>query len=437
MAAAPPTPKKQKINEAGDRIATTMSETSHNDKLEEIEALDEEALMRQLVDLSFRVKNQNQAPVSRSDFSKDWRRQDPAVTRFPAYDPKNTVPKFLAPAIPKKQLVLTGPNEEKIKRLVDRTGYTLTVSPRQRTYGGPPPNWTGSAPTNQCQVFVGKVPKQIFEDELVPLFEKTGRIYEMRIMMEGAPSIISRGFAFVVFTTPAEARRAERQLDNYEIMPGYFIKVAVSEPICRLFLCQIPKHVLLDKDVEREISSQLAGVQSIEYKAAKGFAFVTFKDHVSAAQAKKVISNGTVKLFKVKVGVDFADQIPEPDAKSMSDVKAVHVTGFRSWITEAELVKLFESCGNIDKVKKLPGYAFIHFRERSGAVNAIQKFHNQQHQYGVYRVTLAKPPLDPGVKEEALIRRAKRLENQRKGCYTGPQSQHLLPPFRGQVSPKE
>ena len=42
----------------------------------------------------------------------------------------------------------------------------------QRIYGGPPPDWKGSYPAKGSEIFVGKVPHDIFEDELVPIFEQ-------------------------------------------------------------------------------------------------------------------------------------------------------------------------------------------------------------------------------------------------------------------------
>lgn len=32
--------------------------------------------------------------------------------------------------------------------------------------------------------FVGKIPRDMYEDELVPVFERAGKIYEFRLMME-------------------------------------------------------------------------------------------------------------------------------------------------------------------------------------------------------------------------------------------------------------
>lgn len=38
----------------------------------------------------------------------------------------------------------------------------------------------------------------MYEDDLVPLFEKAGRIYEFRLMMEFSGE--NRGYAFVMYT---------------------------------------------------------------------------------------------------------------------------------------------------------------------------------------------------------------------------------------------
>ena len=49
-------------------------------------------------------------------------------------------------------LIAKGPDEEKIKEILTRTGYKLDVTTGQRKYGGPPPNWEGDPPTTGCEV---------------------------------------------------------------------------------------------------------------------------------------------------------------------------------------------------------------------------------------------------------------------------------------------
>lgn len=41
--------------------------------------------------------------------------------------------------------IINGPDPDKMKEILDRTGYALEVTVGQRKYGGPPPNWEGPA----------------------------------------------------------------------------------------------------------------------------------------------------------------------------------------------------------------------------------------------------------------------------------------------------
>ena len=127
-----------------------------------------------------------------------------------------------------------------IARLMERTGYSIVQQNGQRRYG-PPPDWEEQAPTRGCEVFVGKIPRDCFEDELVPVFEKAGKIYELRLMMDYNGQ--NRGYAFVVYGSPAEAKECVRRLNNYEIRKGRTLGVCMSVDNCRLFVGGIPKKV--------------------------------------------------------------------------------------------------------------------------------------------------------------------------------------------------
>lgn len=81
----------------------------------------------------------------------------------------------------------------------------------QRKYGGPPPNWEGNTPGNGCEVFCGKIPKDMFEDELIPLFEKCGSIWDLRLMMDPMTGT-NRGYAFVTFTGREAAQNAVKEV---------------------------------------------------------------------------------------------------------------------------------------------------------------------------------------------------------------------------------
>lgn len=81
----------------------------------------------------------------------------------------------------------------------------------QRKYGGPPPNWESAPPGNGCEVFCGKIPKDMYEDEIIPLFEKCGTIWDLRLMMDPMTGT-NRGYAFITFTSRDAAYNAVREV---------------------------------------------------------------------------------------------------------------------------------------------------------------------------------------------------------------------------------
>lgn len=61
----------------------------------------------------------------------------------------------------------------------------------QRRYGGPPPGWDGPPPERGSEIFVGKLPRDLFEDELVPLCEKVRERRSMLGILSDATTIVT------------------------------------------------------------------------------------------------------------------------------------------------------------------------------------------------------------------------------------------------------
>ena len=140
-----------------------------------------------------------------------------------------------------------------ISNLLERTGYPLVQQNGLRHYG-PPPNWDGSPPPRGSEIFVAKIPRDCFEDELVPVFEKVGIIYEIRLMMEYFNNL-NRGYAFIVFSTAGEAKKCIKDLDNFEIRQGRTLGICLSLDNCRLFIGGLPKKVGLKYSNMFELSA--------------------------------------------------------------------------------------------------------------------------------------------------------------------------------------
>ncbi|XP_041352548.1 heterogeneous nuclear ribonucleoprotein R-like isoform X2 [Gigantopelta aegis] len=299
-----------------------------------------------------------------------------------------------------------GPDEAKLKEILDRTGYSLDVTTGQRKYGGPPPESDETQPGTGHEIFCGKIPKDIFEDELIPLFEKCGKIWDLRLMMDPLTGL-NRGYCFVTFCEIAGAKEAVKQLDNYEIRKGKTLKVNVSVANVRLFVGNIPKNKTRE-EIKDEFGKRTEGLMDvIIYGSAdnpklknRGFSFLEFDSHKSASTAKRKLSSGRVKVWGCDIIVDWADPQEEPDEETMSKVKVLYVRNLNADITEETLKEKFEQFGKVERVKKIKDYGFVHFEERDDAVKAMETMNGEKLGSLEIEVSLAKPPTDNKKKEQ-------------------------------------
>ncbi|KAM8773559.1 RNA-binding protein 47 isoform 2-T11 [Acanthopagrus schlegelii] len=292
--------------------------------------------------------------------------------------------------------VAGAPNEAALVALMDRTGYTMVQENGQRKYG-PPPGWNGASPPRGCEIFVGKIPRDVYEDELVPVFESVGRIYEMRLMMDFDGK--NRGYAFVMYTEKHEAKRAVRELNNYEVRPGRLLGVCSSVDNCRLFIGGIPKTKKREEILE-EVSKVTEGVLDvIVYASAadkmknRGFAFVEYESHRAAAMARRKLMPGRIQLWGHQIAVDWAEPEIDVDEDVMETVKILYVRNLMMETSEETIRQVFSQWnpGCVERVKKIRDYAFVHFNSRDDAVLAMDHLNGTEVEGSCIEVTLAKP----------------------------------------------
>ncbi|XP_057678666.1 heterogeneous nuclear ribonucleoprotein Q-like [Corythoichthys intestinalis] len=328
-----------------------------------------------------------------------------------------------------------GPDEAKIKKLLDRTNYTLDVTTGQRKYGGPPPEsvYTGVQPTMGTEIFVGKIPRDLFEDELVPLFEKAGPIWDLRLMMDPL-SGLNRGYAFVTFCTQESAQEAVKLCNDWEIRPGKHIGVCISVANNRLFVGSIPKSKTKEQ-IEEEFSKVTEGLKDViiyhqpdDKKKNRGFCFLEYEDHKTAAQARRRLMSGKVKVWNNLVTVEWADPIEDPDPEVMAKVKVLFVRNLSNGVTEEILETCFSQFGKVDRVKKLKDYAFVHFEERAGAVKALAEMNGKELEGEPVEIVFAKPPDQK--RKERKQRHMTKTQMYDDYYYYSPQQQSA-PPGRG------
>ncbi|XP_064597323.1 APOBEC1 complementation factor-like isoform X2 [Liolophura sinensis] len=283
-------------------------------------------------------------------------------------------------ALPRR--VTWAPNVEALVKLMERTGYTMRQEKRQRKYGGPPPDWESPAPLKGCEIFVGNIPSDCYEDELVPVFEKIGKIYELRLVMNRR-SGSHRRYGFVMYTNKEHAKQAIKELNNYEIRKGRLLDVGKSADNCRVFVGGIPKNKQRDeilremKKVTDDVTDVFVPSSAFVETSNRGFAFVKYESHQAAAMARKKLISNRIQLWDHRIVVDWAEPEQNVDEDVMSTRRVLHVRNLRSTTTEDKIRKLCSQVvgrdNAVERIKKIRDYAFIHFRDRDDAIMAMTK----------------------------------------------------------------
>lgn len=296
-----------------------------------------------------------------------------------------------------------------------RDGYQESISKGQRRYYLPAVEHEECAFKN-CQVFCGRIPINMMEQELFPLFEQYGKVMDFQLMMNSFTDQ-SRGFAFITFAEPSSAISCVELLNNYKVVPGAYLNVRTSTPNQRLFVGNISK-TKGKEAIRAEFDKVLCGIADIivyscpddKFSQNRGFCFIDFESHQAAARAKRRLESGKVRMFNTEMFVDWADPQDEPDADIMSAVKVLYVRNLSQEITEEKIREQFEPFGKIERVKKMKNYAFVHFEDRSSAIEAMNELNGKELDDGrLLDISLSKPPSDKKKKEELLRARERRM----------------------------
>lgn len=145
----------------------------------------------------------------------------------------------------------------------DLVKYTVSTSQRQRRYSLLVPRGRViEAPGDDCEIFCSNIPVNVLEGELIPLFERYGKIWELRLMMSMRNPKRNASFAFVRYTTSEAAKEATEKLNNYEILPGKLLAIRLSQPNLSLFVGNIHRS-LTREQIHEKISNRTDGKRSI------------------------------------------------------------------------------------------------------------------------------------------------------------------------------
>jgi len=239
----------------------------------------------------------------------------------------------------------------KLLELGNKTGYQILQQHGQRIFGGPPPDWTGPAPDRGTEVYCYRIPRDCFEDELVPVFQSVGKIYELRLMIEFSGA--NRSYCYVRYCNSEDARKAILMLNNYPIRHGYPLAVTRSVDNRKLCIKTVPPlgSNLAEKNIVEELAKFVDGVSGVKF-IARRWLQIEFDSHRMAALARRQLVPGNQTMFGhiLIKQVDWAD--PEENLSTGVDNKVISVRGIVASVSEAEIKHWFNILteGQVDNV---------------------------------------------------------------------------------------
>ncbi|NXA78507.1 DND1 protein, partial [Thryothorus ludovicianus] len=216
------------------------------------------------------------------------------------------------------------------------TGIELVQINGQRCYGGPPPGWVGGPPPAGTEVYITRLPQDVYEDTLIPLFESVGKLYEFRLMMTF--SGLNRGFAYARYASRQDALRAIATLHRFQLRQGCAIVVCRSTQKRELVLDGLGASVS-QQELKARLQRVTEGIHSVTLHTSPSqgqgkLAVLKYKTHKAAALAKKALVEGNLRLGETGVKVDWLD----PELKKK--LQLCEEEPLSSWVQEGESLAL-------------------------------------------------------------------------------------------------
>lgn len=192
----------------------------------------------------------------------------------------------------------------------DPTKYTILQvngcrSNRALDFADPEPETT-------CELYVKNIPRRFKGEDLWPLFERYGRIYNIRVLMDY--NDFNRGFAYVKFSKESEALLAMELMNHFFVFPGYRLNILRSTSKSRLFANYVPREVPVSV-VQEKFKEIFKGMRELIIPPSKsyepganhrGIAFLEFRSHQEAVAAKKTVYSGVLEIWGAKVKISWA-----------------------------------------------------------------------------------------------------------------------------------
>ena len=245
-------------------------------------------------------------------------------------------------------------------------------------------------------LYVGNLPKDLEDPEatLMSVFSKIGMILSIKLCRD-INTHNSLGYAYVNFQNPADAERAQQQLNYSEIpgKPGRELRVLWSsrDPTLRkrgagnIFLKNLDRE-MTNKQLH-ELCSQygpvISAAQSTDANNVRlGYGHVHFQTEEAAAAAVEGLNNKEVNGLVLTAGI-FVRKI-EREKEEEKTFKKVFFKNLKSDVTEESLKKFLSAYGTATAAfvnghpKFSTKYAIVDMSSHEEAVAVIEKLHGEK-----------------------------------------------------------
>lgn len=131
----------------------------------------------------------------------------------------------------------------------------------QSTYGPSLEEHQQWIPEKGSEVYIGNVPTNWYEPELVPFLQKVGRLYLLRLIIKADGT--TNGYVFATYYDSFYAEKAVAELNGTPIREGYHVEVSPSIERSTLILIGVPTS-LSRQEIEAAISQRVIGVVKVQ-----------------------------------------------------------------------------------------------------------------------------------------------------------------------------
>ncbi|KAI3517594.1 hypothetical protein L1887_16809 [Cichorium endivia] len=240
------------------------------------------------------------------------------------------------------------------------------------------------------EIYVGRLDKNTVEDDLVNVFQQFGELKSTRIVRNSTTNK-SKGFAFIRFASPDQAKRALSELKDGVEVRGKHVKISKSQDNHKLYLGNINKTWK-----KEEVLQQLKeyGIKHIEMihlpenpkidVENKGFAFLVFNTHSDAVAAfQRLKKPDAVFGCDISAKVAFAQTAMNQNDEDLPQEKRVYLEGLTKDWNEEKVKEICVKYGDIVKVDichnprtKNKDFGYITFASNENALACVEGINN-------------------------------------------------------------